>query len=286
MKNILSGKVAAGFWRLCDWHMSTKQLQSYTEALLARGITVMDHADIYGAGQAEAQFGTMLKQAPSLREQMVLVSKCGVTLPSSEQLFTQAAAYDNSKAYIISQVERSLTSLNSDHLDLLLVHRPDYLMQHDEIAEAMLSLQQQGKVKTFGVSNFDPVDVAELKKHIPLQTNQIELSVVEPKSVLNRELVHYQNDMVTMAWSPFAGGRLFNANARLAQALMAVAKAHDATVPQIALAWIYALPQAILPVLGTGKIERVDEALGAAEIPLTKRQWYYLLEASTGVSVP
>lgn len=165
-----------GYWRLMDWNMSARQLVSFIEEHLDLGVTTVDHADIYGGYQCEAAFGEALKLAPHLRERMEIVSKCGIATTAREE--NVIGHYITDRDHIIKSAEQSLINLATDHLDLLLIHRPDPLMDADEVADAFKHLHQSGKVRHFGVSNFTPAQFALLQSRLPftLATNQVEIS--------------------------------------------------------------------------------------------------------------
>ncbi|WP_082693694.1 aldo/keto reductase [Aquitalea magnusonii] len=169
--------VAAGLWRLHDWNFSPAELAAWVERAIHLGITTFDHADLYGGFRCEALFGQWLKANPGQRENIQLVSKCGIK-PLDASRGWQVKHYDSSHTHILASVEASLRNLGTDYLDLLLIHRPDPLMDPDEVAAAFASLKQSGKVRHFGVSNFSPSQFALLASRTPLLTNQLEASLL------------------------------------------------------------------------------------------------------------
>ncbi|QJT83712.1 aldo/keto reductase family oxidoreductase [Kosakonia sp. MUSA4] len=279
-----------GYWRLMEWNMSSRQLVSFIEAHLDLGITTVDHADIYGGYQCEAAFGEALKLAPHLRERMEVVSKCGIaTTAKAENVLGH---YITDRDHIIKSAEQSLSNLAIDHLDLLLIHRPDPLMDADEVAEAFLHLHQSGKVRNFGVSNFTPAQFSLLQSRLPftLATNQVEISPVHQPLLLDGTLDQLQQLRIRpMAWSCLGGGRLFNDPAfqPLRDELANVARELNAeTIEQVVYAWVMRLPSSPLPIIGSGKIERVKSALGALELQMTRQQWFRIRKAALGYDVP
>jgi len=279
-----------GYWRLMEWNMSSRQLVSFIEAHLDLGITTVDHADIYGGYQCEAAFGEVLKLAPHLRERMEVVSKCGIaTTAKAENVLGH---YITDRDHIIKSAEQSLSNLAIDHLDLLLIHRPDPLMDADEVAEAFLHLHQSGKVRNFGVSNFTPAQFSLLQSRLPftLATNQVEISPVHQPLLLDGTLDQLQQLRIRpMAWSCLGGGRLFNDPAfqPLRDELANVARELNAeTIEQVVYAWVMRLPSSPLPIIGSGKIERVKSALGALELQMTRQQWFRIRKAALGYDVP
>lgn len=286
-------RLVMGVMRFRQQGLTGDRLREFVEACLDLGITTFDHADIYGSYTIEELFGDALAGAPSLRGRMELVSKCDIMLVSPQRPGTRIHHYDTSKAHIIASAERSLRHLRTDYLDLLLIHRPDPLMDADEVADALTELRQSGKILHAGVSNFSPYtfDLLASRLSFPLVTNQIELSPLHLSPLHDGTLDHLQRLRVPpMIWSPFGGGSLFSGSdersARVRDVLGEIAAARRATTDQIVLAWLYALPSRVLPVLGTGKLERVHAAVAAESIRLDRQEWFAIWEASTGHEVP
>ncbi|MEN0584298.1 MULTISPECIES: aldo/keto reductase family oxidoreductase [Kosakonia] len=279
-----------GYWRLMDWNMSAQQLVSFIESHLDLGVTTVDHADIYGGYLCEAAFGEALKLAPHLRARMEIVSKCGIATTAKPE--HALGHYITERDHIIRSAEQSLVNLATDHLDLLLIHRPDPLMDADEVAEAFLHLHQSGKVRHFGVSNFTPAQFSLLQSRLPftLATNQVEISPVHQPLLLDGTLDQLQQLRIRpMAWSCLGGGRLFNDAAfqPLRDELARVAQELNAeTIEQVVYAWVMRLPSAPLPIIGSGKIERVRSALGALNLQMTRQQWFRIRKAALGYDVP
>lgn len=279
-----------GYWRLMDWNMSAQQLVSFIEEHLDLGVTTVDHADIYGGYQCEAAFGEALKRSPALRQRMEIVTKCGIATTAKAE--HALGHYITDRDHISSSAEQSLTNLATDYLDLLLIHRPDPLMDADEVAEAFLALHQSGKVRHFGVSNFTPAQFALLQSRLPftLATNQVEISPVHQPLLLDGTLDQLQQLRIRpMAWSCLGGGRLFNDEAfqPLRDELAQVAQELNAeTIEQVVYAWILRLPSQPLPIIGSGKIERVRSALAAEQLAMTRQQWFRIRKAALGYDVP
>jgi predicted oxidoreductase len=286
-------RIALGFWRLADWGLGDRELLRLIHASLDLGITTFDHADIYGDYACQELFGRALALEPVLRERMQIVTKCGIMLLSANRPAHTLKHYDTGRAHIVASAERSLVELGTGHLDLLLIHRPDPLTDPDEVAEAFASLRQSGKVLHFGVSNFTPSQFELLASRLdfPVVTNQVELSV------LNMEVLHdgtadqcLRLGVAPMAWSPLGGGRLFDQAdeqaVRVRRALLSVGEDLGASIDQVALAWILAHPARFLPVLGTGKIARVQSAAQAETLSLSREQWFSIWSASMGEPVP
>ena len=279
-----------GYWRLMDWKMSPGELVSFIEQHLDLGVTTVDHADIYGDYQCEAAFGEALKLAPHLRNRMEIVSKCGIATRARAE--NTIGHYITDRDHIVLSAEQSLRNLATDHLDLLLIHRPDPLMNADEVAEAFLALHHSGKVRHFGVSNFTPAQFTLLQSRLPftLATNQVEISPVHQPLLLDGTLDQLQQLRIRpMAWSCLGGGRLFNEEGfqPLRDELAQVAHELNAdSIEQVVYAWILRLPSQPLPIIGSGKIERVRSAIVAEKLSMTRQQWFRIRKAALGYDVP
>lgn len=279
-----------GYWRLMDWNMSTRQLVSFIEEHLDLGVTTVDHADIYGGYQCEAAFGEAMKLSPALRNRMEIVTKCGIATTARKE--NVIGHYITDRQHIIDSAEQSLRHLATDRLDLLLIHRPDPLMNADDVAEAFLHLHQSGKVRHFGVSNFTPAQFSLLQSRLPftLATNQVEISPVHQPLLLDGTLDQLQQLRIhPMAWSCLGGGRLFNdlSFQPLRDELAQVAQELNAqSIDQVVYAWIMRLPSQPLPIIGSGRIERVRAALAAENLELTRQQWFRIRKAALGYDVP
>ncbi len=287
-------RIVWGLWRLAKWELSPEQLVGRIETCLDLGITSFDHADIYGGYRCEALFGDALARAPALRDRMQLVTKCGIKSVSPQRPEHSIGHYDTSRSHIVASVERSLAALRTEFIDLLLIHRPDPFMDADETAAAFSDLKAAGKVGQFGVSNFDPAQLELLASRLdfPLVTNQIDLSVHRLEPFTDGTLDQLQRLRIApMAWSPLGGGRLLagegEAAERLREELARVATEIGATsIVQVALAWLLAHPARIVPVIGTGRPERIREAAGSVECSIDREQWFRILRASAGRDVP
>ncbi len=272
-------RIVAGAWR---WKLETSQVAALINAALDQDITTFDHADIYGGYSNEKIFGDVLRKNPSLREDMELVTKCGIQLLSDTMPQNRVKHYDTSSTHIQLQVEKSLKNLHTDRIDLLLIHRPDPLLNPIEVAEAFAKLKEQGKVLHFGVSNFTPHQFDMLQAYLPfpLVTNQIELSLFHNAPLTDGSLDHLmQNKVKPMAWSPLGGGIYFDATdeqgKRLAEGFKALSKKYnDATTSQLLVAWLLRHPANVVPVMGTTKPERIVEAAESLAIELERQDWF------------
>lgn len=279
-------------WGAWGKQLDTQAMLRLLEESLELGITTFDHADIYGAYTTEAEFGEALKKRPSLRQEMQLVTKCGIKMRTPNRPHHKVKSYDTSIEHITWSVEKSLKNLNTDYIDLLLIHRPDPLLNPDDVADTFTSLKTHGKVLHFGASNFSPSQFDVLNSRISLVTNQIEASLLHLNPFLDGTLDQcLLHRFKPMAWSPLGGGSIFtdstNANAHrvLAIAQEMVAQRTETTVDQILLAWLLMHPAGILPVLGTANIDRIKAAVKALDTALTREEWFELLQASMGKEV-
>lgn len=284
-------RIAMGLWRLADWKYAPQETLHLLEQLLELGVSTIDLADIYGDYRCERLFGEALKLKPVLRSQMEIVSKCGIKLMSSNNDYG-INHYDSSAAHVIAAAESSLCNMGIEQMDLLLIHRPDPLMDADELAGALDRLVTDGKVRAVGVSNFLPHQVELLQSRLsaPLLVNQIEVSPLHTAPLFDGQLDFCQREKkIPMAWSPFAGGALFTGSGETAlrvQGCLDELSAETGLQPQqLALAWLLKHPSAMVPVLGSGRIERLRNALEALSVELPREAWFRLLRAARGRDV-
>jgi predicted oxidoreductase len=275
-------RIVTGVWR---WQsLSSESVERLIKTSIDEGITSFDHADIYGDHSCEELFGSVLKNQPALRNQMQLITKCGIKFSSSKRPQTWIKHYDTSEDHIIWSAENSLKMLSTDHLDLLLIHRPDPLLNPHEVAEAFVKLKADGKVLHFGVSNFTPSQFEMLQQFLPfpLVTNQIEISLSRIDPLFNGDLdLMIKHGASPMAWSPLGGGKLHFEE----RDWFAKATKYNASYSQLALAWLLKHPSNIFPILGTTKPERITEAAKSTDIVLDKQDWFEMLQWSTGREV-
>ncbi|MGM0846330.1 MAG: aldo/keto reductase [Bacillota bacterium] len=283
-----------GLWRLSDWKQSKEETLKLIEEVIETGITTFDHADIYGSYTCEDLFGEALALKPSLREKMEIVTKCGIVLPSDNRPEHKTHHYNTSKRHIMKSVENSLTSLKTDYIDVMLIHRPDPFMDPEQTAEAFTQLHNEGKVRYFGVSNFKSHQFSMLQSYLdfPLTTNQIELSPYELENFEDGTIDHaLQNRIPPMAWSPMAGGKIFSSHdakaSRLRDTLEKIRTEKNAdSIDQIIYAWLLNHPSRIMPIIGSGKMDRIQKAVASLEISLDHDQWFEILQSSMGHDVP
>lgn len=289
--DVTLSRLVYGMWRIGDdKDTSSAHVQAKIEACLAQGITTMDQADIYGGYTAEAILGNALKASPGLRDKIEIVTKCGIVAPAGRHSAARVKHYDTSAAHITASVEASLRDMGTDYLDLLLIHRPDPMMDPDETGPALDALIASGKIRAAGVSNFRPWDYALLQSSMEntLATNQIELGLLATDAFTNGDLAYLQERMVpAMAWSPLGGGKLFDgSHAELTAALERIGGEQGVDASAVAIAWLIAHPAQILPVLGTNSLERIKAIGDAQKVTIDRQTWFELYTLATGRQVP
>ena len=284
-------RLVYGMWRLGDDEdTSPSHVQAKIEACLAQDITTMDQADIYGGYEAEEIMGRALAQAPHLKDKIEIVTKCDIIAPVGRHAGARVKYYDTSASHITNSVEASLSLMGVDKIDLLLIHRPDPLMDHHETGAALDKLVASGKVGSVGVSNFKRHDWTLLQSAMStkLATNQIEISLLANQAFTNGDVAYLQEfGVAPMAWSPLAGGALFSQeNQVVCDALQNMADAQSVDITAIAVAWLLAHPANIIPVLGTNNIARISSISDAMKVKLSREDWFTLYEAANGHEVP
>ncbi|MCP5528472.1 MAG: aldo/keto reductase [Verrucomicrobiales bacterium] len=302
-----ASRLAYGCWRLVQADgpdaLNAEQLGVAREAVCAAyeaGFTLFDLADIYSRGAAEAALGRTLKDVPGMRDRILITTKCGIRHADHPEPGAPYR-YDFSETHILRSCEGSLKRLGVGTIDLYLLHRPDLLCDPEEVARAFSKLQESGKVREFGVSNFRPSQVAMLQKHcpMPLVANQIELSLWRLDPLLDGTVDHCVQERITpQAWSPLAGGTLVSKAEvhiektddarlnRIQEVLIELAHARGVTPMAMALAWLLRHPAGIMPIIGSVKPERIREAATAGAIEMTREEWYRLLEGAHGCRLP
>jgi predicted oxidoreductase len=283
-------RIVYGMWRLGDdADTSPAHVQAKIEACLAQGITTMDQADIYGGYTAEAILGDALRKAPGLRDRIEIVTKCDIIAPVGRYADRRVKYYDTSAPHITASVEQSLTAMGIEVIDLLLIHRPDPLMDHEETGRALDTLVAAGKVRAVGVSNFKRNDWSLLQSAMetPLATNQIELSVLHHTPLTDGEVAWMQERSVPiMAWSPLAGGRLFGAEGAAVRAVLdRIGQDQGVAAEAVAVAWLLRHPARILPVMGTNSLARIAALGDAARVTLDRQTWFEIYTAALGREV-
>ena len=299
-------RLCYGCWRIAGWSPNevTPSLQeSARRAILTAyeaGYTLFDHADIYCHGVAEEIFGKVLKEVSGMRDRVVIATKCGIRR-KGDPTPAMPARWDFSASYIIAAAEASLRRLGVETVDVLMLHRPDYLADPGEIARAFTQLKEAGKARFFGISNFRPSLAAAVQAacHFPMVTHQVEISLAKLDVFTDGTLDQcLAMKMTPMAWSPLAGGQIADGAQRLlpsqqsylippiVETLNLVAKERGVSRSTVALAWLMKHPSKIIPIVGSTDPARIREATKAAEIDLTREEWYRLFVAANGAPLP
>ncbi len=310
-------RIAFGTWHIggsWDKTPATQDLKDRANTLLSaafeHGINHIDLADIYTLGKSDEVIGYALKQNPGLREKLVLQEKAGIIVGSDPD-YGPPGRYNFLSEHLIKVVEGSLKRLGTDYVDLLAFHRPDPLVEPEEVAKAAEHLHKNGMVRYFGVSNHSPMQIELLKKSLdlPLVVNQLELNLLHSYMVSNGVLVNLPaapfantqsvleycrlHDITVQAWSPVAGGKLFNPGPdepenvqTVAKLIAELAEQKNTTKEAIALGWLLRHPAGIQPILGTHKASRIADSVKADEVTLDRAEWFALMEAARGAPVP
>jgi predicted oxidoreductase len=291
--DITLSRIAYGVWRLSDAEdCSAKAVAQRIRACLEQGITTFDHADIYGDYRCETLFGDALRAHPELKAKLQIVTKTDIMLLSKQWPTTHVKHYDTTSAYVTASVDRSLQRIGVDVLDVLLIHRPDPLMDARALGACLDGLIDAGKIRAAGVSNFMPWDMDLLQSCMThrLVTNQIELSLMHTAPLTNGQMAQaQQHRQPVMAWSPLGGGRLWGQEAaaqRLRPKLQALAAAHGVDENAIAVAWLLQHPAHVIPVVGTNDLGRIQALHQALSVQLDRQTWFALYELAQGVEVP
>lgn len=282
-------RLVYGMWRLGDdVDTSPAHVEAKIQACLDQGITSFDQADIYGGYAAEAVLGGALRANPGLRNRMEIVTKCDIVAPVGRHSGATVKHYDTSRAHIEASVEASLRDMAIDHIDLLLIHRPDPFMDHHETGAALDDLVASGKVRAVGVSNFRPWDWKLLQSAMttPLVTNQIEISLARIAPFTDGDLAfHQRKGHRVMAWSPLGGGSLMAPESAAGQEAEAIGAEFGVDRAAVAVAFLLAHPAGILPVLGTNNLARIGAISDALKVTLDRESWFRLYSAALGAEV-
>ncbi len=292
--NLEISKLIHGHWRLIDWKLSNQELLKLTQQVTELGITTFDHADIYGNYSCEKKFGEVLHFKKELRNKIQLITKCGIKLNTDKFPERSIKYYDYSHEYIISSVNKSLENFGTDYIDLLLLHRPAPFFNPEEVAKAFSDLRKSGKVLQFGVSNFNPYQFDMLNSFVEdkLVTNQVEISPYCLEHFDNGNIDYFiKNNIYPMAWSPLAGGRLLNPQGEKEQRIFnklkeVASELNNNSIDKIIYSWILKHPSGIIPIIGSGNISRIRNAVDALNIDMSLEQWYKIYIASKGEDLP
>ena len=275
-------------WGVWDKNLSTSEMESTINICLENKITTFDYADIYGSYTTEASFGKAFASSKINRESLQFISKCGIQYVCENRNNT-IKHYDYSKDYIIWSVENSLKNLQTDYLDVLLLHRPSPLMQADEIAEAVTKLKSEGKIIDFGVSNFTASQTELIRQKTEISYNQIQFSATNFEPMVDGSLDYMQiNNIQPMSWNPL--GTVFREDneqtRRLKKLLASLVSKYHFGADTLLLAWILQHPSKVIPVAGTVNVARIQQLMKATQLELEKEDWFAIWTESMGNKVP
>ena len=281
---LIAGTMTWGTW---GKNLNTAEMAALMHTCVDAGISSFDHADIYGDYSTEAAFGEAFRVSKLPRNNIQLISKCGIQMKSAQRN-TSVKHYNYDKAYIIASAEQSLKNLQTDYLDLLLLHRPSPLMDVNEIGEAINTLQQSGKILGFGVSNFTTVQTALIQTIGAVHANQVQFSLTHTQPINDGSFNYMQaNNIIPMCWSPL--GSIFKKHAEVNQTLnttlSAMCEKYNCTTDVLLLAWILQHPANILPVFGSASVSRINNMMQATNISLELQDWFLLLQSAEGKEV-
>ena len=291
MNNRVKHNPIVGCMRWGSWgaNFTKEQYLTIINQCVDINLNEFDHADIYGDYTTEAAFGEALKDNSSLRTKIKLITKCGIKMMSPNRPAHYIKSYDASAAHIKASVENSLKNFHTDYIDTLLIHRPDVLMDVQEIAKVISALKQEGKVKCFGVSNFTKEQVELLNQYIKVEQHQVEISPTNLDAYHNGILEQAQlNNIAIQSWSPLGNGLINGQTDRRNHIITVVEKLsqkHSVSITSILLAFLYAHPANIIPVMGTTKFERLVEAKDSMQVELNRAEFYEIWTAAIGKEV-
>lgn len=267
-----------------------KKLADFLSILISKGVSSWDTADIYGSYAVEEQLGKAIALLPQDRDHYQVITKCGIQMISKNRPENHIHHYNTRANYIMSSAEESLKKLQLDTLDVYLIHRPDYLADADEIALALDKLCASGKVKSIGVSNYMPSqwDLLQSRLKNRLFTNQVEFSPLYLDPIFNGMFDQAQQHRARpMVWSPFAGGRIFDNNHRkLQQVLSEIGKKYAVNESAVITSWVMQHPSKPMPIIGSNKMSRIDDAIAGSKITLDIQDWYKITEVAANQEVP
>ena len=285
LSNIIAGTLNWGIWVK---NLSTSEIENMIQVCIENSITTFDHADLYGSYTTEAAFGKGFSASKISRDKMQFISKCGIQ-HISENRSNKVKHYDYSRDYIIWSVENSLKNLQTDYLDVLLLHRPSPLMEADEIAEAISRLKSEGKIIDFGLSNFTSSQSELIRQKTEVKYNQVQFSATHFDPMLDGSFDYMQlHGIRPMSWNPL--GTVFRENndqtRRLKKLLATLVSKYHLGSDTILLAWILMHPAKVIPIAGTVNVARIQALQKAVELQLDKEDWFAIWTESMGNKVP
>ena len=279
-------RIIQGLWRLKSWKMSSEALLEFIHQCIDLGVTSFDTAEIYGNYEAEAIFGEALKLEPELRSKIEIITKTGINMKSDKRPYA-IGHYDTTYDKVVASCKKSIDLMHCVYLDVFLIHREDPLINHKEVARALNDLKAMGLIKSYGVSNFDPFKFDALHKATggQLVTNQIEVSPLCFEHFNNGNMDYLQSvDVPPMIWSPLAGGQIFTGmderSTNVRNVLETLSNDYGVESDVLTYAWLLKHPVRMMPICGSGKIDRVKNAVKALSVELKHEDWYKIYMAS------
>jgi predicted oxidoreductase len=282
---IIAGAMNWGIW---DKNLNTKEIKNMIHLCLENKISTFDHADIYGSYTTESDFGKAFASSKIDRSAMQLISKCGIQMLAKNRN-TTIKHYDYSKNHILWSVENSLKNLQTDYLDVLLLHRPSPLMQADEIAEAVLKLKTDGKIIDFGLSNFTASQTELIRQKTEISYNQVQFSATNFEPMLDGSFDYMQAHQIRpMSWNPL--GSVFREDNeqthRLKKLLATLVSKYELGSDTLLLSWILQHPSKVIPIAGTVNVARIQSLMKATELQMDQEDWFAIWSESMGKDVP
>lgn len=285
--NVVAGVIRWGSW---GTKMSSSKMAAMIQSCVELGVTTFDHADIYGNYTTEREFGDALILSGIPREQVQLITKCGIIKPCAEKPGFQISHYNTSKRHILESVNQSLENLNTEYIDVLMINRPSPIMNYEEMAEAFQILKDSGKVKEFGVVNFSPDQIRAMSRFFPIMANQVEVSMTHLVPLFDGTVdTCVAHDMIPMSWSPLGGGSIYTntkTGKKLELRLQKLADKYGWTLSEMALLFLLHHPAGILPVVNYAKPDKIKETVDLLDVVISNEQWFEILISSQGEELP
>jgi len=285
-------KVVAGVIRWGSWgtKMSSSKMGAMIRSCVELGVTTFDHADIYGNYTTEREFGDAMILSGVSREEIQLITKCGIIKPCAEKPGFQISHYNTSKRHILESVDQSLENLNTEYIDVLMINRPSPIMNYEEMGEAFHLLKESGKVREFGVVNFSPDQIRAMRKYYPISSNQVEVSMTHLTPLFDGTIdTCVAHDIIPMSWSPLGGGSIYTntkTGKKLEMRLQKLADKYEWTLSEMALLFLLHHPAGIVPVVNYAKPDKIKETVDLLDVEISNEQWFEILISSQGEELP
>lgn len=285
-------RIVAGVIRWGSWgsKLSSSKMANMISTSFENGVTTFDLADVYGNYTTEREFGDALILSGVSREEIQIISKCGIIKPCAEKPGFKISHYNTSKRYILDSVDLSLENLNTEYLDVLMINRPSPIMDYREMGEAFHQLKESGKVREFGVVNFSPDQIRAMRRFYPIVTHQSDLSMTHLEPMMDGTIdTCIANDMVPMSWSPLGGDKIYTntkAGKKLEAKLTKYAESFGWTLSEMALLFLLHHPAGILPVVNYAKADKILETIELLDVEISNEDWFEILIMLQGKDLP